>query len=166
MQPRTPTRRWYQENVRIAPNLLLHDNKLHRAALHLAQLPVLVTPLLGDLSLGLLVLHGATSLHLTVQQHVSVTVFEQIALGPQCAERVLELVRKNNLEGCIRNTNAIVSTRINMIGKDKTYACLPRIRRRRIWLSSSSFISSWVSAFVEAGCSAFASARRRSFSAS
>jgi hypothetical protein len=81
MQLRTPTRHWYQENVRIAPNLLLHVRKLQGATLHLAQLPVLVTPLLGNLSLRLLVLHGTTSLHLAVQQHVSVAVFEQVAFG-------------------------------------------------------------------------------------
>jgi hypothetical protein len=130
MQQRTPTRHWYQRNVRIAPNLLLHTIKLQETALHLAQLPVLVTPLLSDLSLGLLVLHGTTSLHLTVQQHVSVTVLEQIAFGPQRAERVLELVGKDDLEGCIRNTMTVVSTQISMINKDKTYACLPRMRRR------------------------------------
>ena len=79
MQPRTPIRHWYQENVTTTPNLLPYDRKLQQAAMHLAQLPILVTPLLGHLSLGLFVLHGTTSLHLAVQQHVSVTVFEQVA---------------------------------------------------------------------------------------
>jgi len=75
MQQRTPTRHWYQENVRNQIEPI--SSSLHQgAALHLAQLPVLVAPLLGNLSLRLLVLHGAARLHLAVQQHVSVTVLE------------------------------------------------------------------------------------------
>src|SRR6478609_3528372 len=81
--------------MRLPPRVLNKCTLSHRALNN----KILVCPLLRCLPLGqLLERNVPAGLDLTPEQHAAVAVLEQVALGPEPAQRLLQLVGEDKLE--------------------------------------------------------------------